>query len=43
MKQFILALMLAITVGVVFVAYSGLTANAGANCQKIDTPAEQIP
>jgi hypothetical protein len=42
MKQAILALMLAITLGVVFVAYSRVAANAG-GCQKIDTPVEQIP
>jgi hypothetical protein len=43
MKQLILAVMLAITVGVAFVAYSGVTANAGANCLRADAPADQIP
>ena len=43
MKQFILALMLAITVGVVFLVDSGLTTSSGADCLRVDNPAEQIP
>jgi hypothetical protein len=44
MKQFILGVMLAITVGVMFVAYSGLITSAGAEtCARVDAASGQTP
>jgi hypothetical protein len=43
MKQLILTLLLAASIGAAFVVTSAITASAGDNCYRADTPSNQIP
>jgi hypothetical protein len=43
MKQFILAILLAAGIGAAFVVTSGITASAGDNCYRADTPTNNQP